>query len=379
VQGQLVEEDDFWCRYFYKMSTLHEDEQRFQQAISPTLKKTSEISANLSPESTATTTFEAESRIASFLCFTESQNGDHISAPHRENEVELPTDDFSFDPGFGITPRTANLADQQTLDFISRMESRAREKEENVLSKITEDMGVDDVDYEDIDGTETDSDSSIGSPLHRESQTKPPLARMSPAGLPKLALGVIKTPVPISPKSLKKAVDNELTAPSFQANLSPESPSGGKHAAIMTSRRGRVEALTACTMQAESTYLEDPKDAVAFQSWTETFPIDKVISKTDILLEQHPEIIALHSKLVPHMVENNMFWARFFFALKQQHESEQAFEKSGQFHQGSPPKGGTSPSKSSPSLASSLGPKAHVQDYEPDRLFYEDEDDIYEL
>ena len=208
VQGNVVEEDDFWCRYFYKLSTLHEDEQRLEQmprqpGLGPGTKPPA-----ISPEGKAA----AASEIHAFLA--------------RGNEKELDpgalleTNRPGAAGGDFITPRTAQIADDQTHAFIQRMNEEARRQEELAMAQQMAQMAQ----GEQRDSTtEDDSDTdSLASPVHRGGGPPPPgpPARCSP---PKLALnlGALSTPQPeLTPTEIAEAIEKELGAGGRGSGLS---------------------------------------------------------------------------------------------------------------------------------------------------------------
>ena len=107
----------------------------------------------------------------------------------------------------------------------------------------------------------------------------------------------------------------------------------------------------------------------------------------------------MHARLVPARVDNETFWARFFFALKQQHEQEQALDaaRGSTAVHGSPrsaEKAGPSPAKASPSpskvepgsgrehsasINTGKSPAVGPRNAFPAQAFYDNEEDMYEL
>jgi len=336
--------DDFWCRYFYKLNRLHENEQLQEvrpQAVTGTVGGTGSLDGrSLTPRTLNKTYEEAQQEIKGFM--HQVEHGAEPSDPFLESS-NLPD----------ITPRTMEAADESTLAFIRSIEGEASAKEAAALELIQEDA---------LSDTESLSplSSNSGSMLGIEPQVP---ARQPPLMMPRLRLQDLN----------EEEVLERLNGPVVQDPLSPEASS--KQAAIITSRRGRVEALTNSTMQLEETYSQPPSDTAAFEAWLYGFPIDQVVSKTDCLLEQHPELHPLHSKLVPTECSNEDFWSRYFFALKRMHEVEQALESQhGGGRRGSDP----AAAQAQQSTPTQLPPSRVVSVGTPND-FYEDEADIYEL
>ncbi|PAV82947.1 hypothetical protein WR25_17710 isoform C [Diploscapter pachys] len=66
----------------------------------------------------------------------------------------------------------------------------------------------------------------------------------------------------------------------------------------------------------ESTYLSEPENEEAFLDWIQRFKIDEYDAEINMLLANNPPMRQIYAKLVPAKLENDDFWARYFYAVE---------------------------------------------------------------
>ena len=71
------------------------------------------------------------------------------------------------------------------------------------------------------------------------------------------------------------------------------------------------------------TYMNDPvKDASqkvqqAFQDFSSEFRLSDYAADISLQFRNHPDMRVLHSRLVPRVVSNDLFWRRYFFRVQE--------------------------------------------------------------
>jgi len=71
------------------------------------------------------------------------------------------------------------------------------------------------------------------------------------------------------------------------------------------------------------TYCQDPPDGEAFSKWREEVDITAHKGQIDETLASNPEIKNLHARMVPRVVDDDLFWSRYLFALAKLEKEEE--------------------------------------------------------
>lgn len=72
-----------------------------------------------------------------------------------------------------------------------------------------------------------------------------------------------------------------------------------------------------------NTYCKPPSDACAFKIWTDNFDMRSKADEISALLSGNPFMQELYSRIVPYVVDKNVFWTRYFFHVSKLHEAQQ--------------------------------------------------------
>ncbi|CAI4222979.1 unnamed protein product [Auanema sp. JU1783] len=66
----------------------------------------------------------------------------------------------------------------------------------------------------------------------------------------------------------------------------------------------------------EGTYLEEPSNKEAFESWLTRFNKSEYDGEINSLLSNYPPMRQIYSSLVPAVIKADIFWTRYFFAVE---------------------------------------------------------------
>ena len=73
-----------------------------------------------------------------------------------------------------------------------------------------------------------------------------------------------------------------------------------------------------------STYCDEPEDVDDFASWQEGFSLEGRKADIDELLAGNAFMQELQSRIVPLIVEQEVFWSRYFYRLHKLQQAEEA-------------------------------------------------------
>ena len=73
-----------------------------------------------------------------------------------------------------------------------------------------------------------------------------------------------------------------------------------------------------------STYCDEPEDEDDFASWQEGFSLEKRKGDIEDLLSGNAFMQELQSRIVPLIVEQEVFWSRYFYRLHKLQQAEEA-------------------------------------------------------
>ena len=62
-----------------------------------------------------------------------------------------------------------------------------------------------------------------------------------------------------------------------------------------------------------STYCDAPEDTEDFRKWKETFSVEEKEEDIQNLVTANAFMAELHKRIVPVVVENDVFWMRYFY------------------------------------------------------------------
>ena len=71
-----------------------------------------------------------------------------------------------------------------------------------------------------------------------------------------------------------------------------------------------------------STYCDAPEDTEDFREWKETFSVEEKEEDIQNLVKENAFMAELHKRIVPVVVENDVFWTRYFYRYTWHDEKE---------------------------------------------------------
>uniref|UniRef100_J3KYQ3 BSD domain-containing protein n=1 Tax=Oryza brachyantha TaxID=4533 RepID=J3KYQ3_ORYBR len=102
-----------------------------------------------------------------------------------------------------------------------------------------------------------------------------------------------------------------------------ESASGASWRASLPSKKyTRFEAQVLALRADPATFTEEPEDADGFAKWQDAFRIDERKEEIEGVLRESPGLESFVERLVPSVVEYDMFWCRYFFAVDKLRQAE---------------------------------------------------------
>ncbi|KAF0897847.1 hypothetical protein E2562_001575 [Oryza meyeriana var. granulata] len=102
-----------------------------------------------------------------------------------------------------------------------------------------------------------------------------------------------------------------------------DSASGASwHASLPTKKYTRFEAQVLALRADPATFTEEPEDADGFAKWRDTFRIDERKEEIEGVLRESPGLESFVERLVPSVVDYDMFWCRYFFAVDKLRQAE---------------------------------------------------------
>ena len=75
------------------------------------------------------------------------------------------------------------------------------------------------------------------------------------------------------------------------------------------------ERAVAAMQRDPSTYTDEPSDVGAFVAWKDSFCVEERRADIDTVLAENAFMAELQSRIVPLIVEHELFWERYFFRL----------------------------------------------------------------
>lgn len=61
------------------------------------------------------------------------------------------------------------------------------------------------------------------------------------------------------------------------------------------------------------TYCSEPEDLEDFEKWKQDFSLEEKEQDIEKLKEENPVVAELHKRLVPLVLQNSIFWMRYFY------------------------------------------------------------------
>uniref|UniRef100_A0A0E0JGY7 BSD domain-containing protein n=1 Tax=Oryza punctata TaxID=4537 RepID=A0A0E0JGY7_ORYPU len=101
------------------------------------------------------------------------------------------------------------------------------------------------------------------------------------------------------------------------------SASGASWRASLPSKKyTRFEAQVLALRADPATFTEEPEDADGFAKWRDAFRIDERKEEIEGVLKESPGLESFVERLVPSVVDYDMFWCRYFFAVDKLRQAE---------------------------------------------------------
>lgn len=88
----------------------------------------------------------------------------------------------------------------------------------------------------------------------------------------------------------------------------------------------RLQKLEIALRRDETTFLTDPaaaEDAMGYVEWLEEFDLEECSDESAELLNDNPDLLKLHIRIVPNQVSNDQFWTRYYWSLHRIHINEE--------------------------------------------------------
>ncbi|KAJ9523234.1 hypothetical protein QJQ45_024023 [Haematococcus lacustris] len=127
----------------------------------------------------------------------------------------------------------------------------------------------------------------------------------------------VETEIAVAAKDGKRAARSKNT--SSAAATAAKLSAGGSRG-----KYSRLQAEIAAMQRDSATYCEEPADTADFAAWQTGFSVQAVQQDIDRLLGENTFMAELHSRIVPVIVEAEVFWARYFYRLHKLHVKEEA-------------------------------------------------------
>ncbi|KAA8491848.1 BSD domain-containing protein 1 [Porphyridium purpureum] len=104
------------------------------------------------------------------------------------------------------------------------------------------------------------------------------------------------------------------------ASGAPASHDAGENAVARTRFQQKIEALRG----KPDVYADPVEDTPEFQEWADGFALgDAQTEESMRILEQYPAIAKMHDSMVPDIVDDELFWMRYFYAKLNLEKGEQ--------------------------------------------------------
>ncbi|KAM2657037.1 hypothetical protein EV1_012450 [Malus domestica] len=126
--------------------------------------------------------------------------------------------------------------------------------------------------------------------------------------------------------------DDDVESDNLDDNVSGNREIGGDDKRLSSSgsdlrKYSRFEAQVRAVQSNLSTYLEEPEDLESYGSWKLGFVLDEKAEEVENLMRENGVIGEIHGEIVPGKVDNESFWARYFYRVHKLKEVEEARAK----------------------------------------------------
>ncbi|KAK9814765.1 hypothetical protein WJX72_011153 [[Myrmecia] bisecta] len=121
---------------------------------------------------------------------------------------------------------------------------------------------------------------------------------------------------------VKEAIQAELVA-TGSASRQPGPASTARFASV-NGRYSRFESEVSNMQRDSSTYCDEPEDQADFAAWLQTFDLTAKRPHIEAIIASNAFMAELQSRIVPLIVEYNVFWTRYFYrhhCLSLKHEA----------------------------------------------------------
>ncbi|TVU22633.1 hypothetical protein EJB05_32347, partial [Eragrostis curvula] len=98
-------------------------------------------------------------------------------------------------------------------------------------------------------------------------------------------------------------------------------------ASLSTKKYTRFEAQVLALRADPTTFTEEPEDAEGFARWRGSFSVDEMKNEIETVLQESPGLESFVERLVPSVVDYEMFWCRYFFAVDKLKQAEDVRNK----------------------------------------------------
>ncbi|XP_068332150.1 uncharacterized protein [Pyrus communis] len=126
--------------------------------------------------------------------------------------------------------------------------------------------------------------------------------------------------------------DDDVESDNLDDNVSGNREISGDDKRLSSSgsdlrKYSRFEAQVRAVQSNLSTYLEEPEDLESYGSWKLGFVLDEKAEEVENLMRENGVIGEIHGEIVPGKVDNESFWARYFYRVHKLKEVEEARAK----------------------------------------------------
>uniref|UniRef100_A0A0D9UZJ5 BSD domain-containing protein n=1 Tax=Leersia perrieri TaxID=77586 RepID=A0A0D9UZJ5_9ORYZ len=118
------------------------------------------------------------------------------------------------------------------------------------------------------------------------------------------------------------AADGEDAVGDGSSHHSDSSGASWRRSSLPSKKYTRFEAQVLALRADPATFTEEPEDANGFAKWRDSFRIDERKEEIEGVLKESPGLESFVERLVPVVVEYDMFWCRYFFAVDKLRQAE---------------------------------------------------------
>eukprot|EP00897_Mesotaenium_endlicherianum_P010019 jgi/Mesen1/9045/ME000057S08467 len=109
-----------------------------------------------------------------------------------------------------------------------------------------------------------------------------------------------------------------------QLNAKGKGPQPAYTSSIQRGKYSRYEAQVSAMQRDSSTYCDEPEDEDEYAKWGADFKLDEKKADIDNILKDNAFMQELQSRIVPLIVEYDIFWTRYFYRLHKLQQAEDA-------------------------------------------------------